>query len=509
MKKISSYPKLKYWAIFLIFFLLVCFVRSSSFFKSVIDWDESVYLVMADHLLQGDIPYTKIWDNKPPGIYFLFALCQLVFGKTILAIRILACLAVTFSSFLLYKTVGNFSSNSTLYSWAAGLLYLSASLNNGGIAANTEIFFTPFIIYAIYILSKQIRQNISQQKGIQFVLVGILLGISLQIKYVVIFDYFAVLIIIGIILYQEKKSNIYLFLKQFCITGGYLTIGLLIPTFMVIIFFWGNGYFNEYFSANFIANFINTTNTELSIKWFIRSFYYQFFTNFFLWISFVLSLFYLKRGGKSNILLYLYIWLVCVFCGLFFTKNFWDHYYLQLLPVLCLIAVYVISKIFQELDGTLSKKTKLMIMVVIFSSPLFYSSFSEVREAVKIVYFNYVKENRYMIDTPREIADYLKSRISENDYLYIADYQPILYYLLDARIPTKYIFPPIIYDEHFSKMAGIDGVKELKYIISKKPLYITLCKCLINDFYAQLDDSISNEYKLEKTIAGVEIYRRK
>jgi 4-amino-4-deoxy-L-arabinose transferase-like glycosyltransferase len=84
------------------FALLVLVLRSATFFHSVENWDESLYLLAARSVLDGHTLYTEIWDHKPPGIFYLCALGQLVFGRTVLSIRILAWLAVTASSLLLF-----------------------------------------------------------------------------------------------------------------------------------------------------------------------------------------------------------------------------------------------------------------------------------------------------------------------------------------------------------------------------------------------------------------------
>src|SRR5260370_7375034 len=39
--------------------------RAASFRVSVIDWDESLYLVMGQRWLQGGLPYVSIWDQHP------------------------------------------------------------------------------------------------------------------------------------------------------------------------------------------------------------------------------------------------------------------------------------------------------------------------------------------------------------------------------------------------------------------------------------------------------------
>jgi hypothetical protein len=51
--------------------------------------DQSIYAVAADGILRGEMPYRDVWDFKPPGIFVLYALAQAVFGKTMMAPRLL------------------------------------------------------------------------------------------------------------------------------------------------------------------------------------------------------------------------------------------------------------------------------------------------------------------------------------------------------------------------------------------------------------------------------------
>lgn len=51
--------------------------------------DQSIYAVVGDGLLHGQLPYRDRWDFKPPGIFFVYALAQAVFGKAMYAPRLL------------------------------------------------------------------------------------------------------------------------------------------------------------------------------------------------------------------------------------------------------------------------------------------------------------------------------------------------------------------------------------------------------------------------------------
>ncbi len=74
-------------ALWLILFALA--LRAPFFTVDVIDWDESTFILMGDAWANGALPYTALWDNKPPLCFAPFALTQLLFGKSIVAMRLL------------------------------------------------------------------------------------------------------------------------------------------------------------------------------------------------------------------------------------------------------------------------------------------------------------------------------------------------------------------------------------------------------------------------------------
>ncbi len=51
--------------------------------------DQGIYATVADGILHGKMPYRDLWDFKPPGIFLVYALAQAVFGRSMLAPRLL------------------------------------------------------------------------------------------------------------------------------------------------------------------------------------------------------------------------------------------------------------------------------------------------------------------------------------------------------------------------------------------------------------------------------------
>ena len=69
---ISAFKKSEIY-IFLILFILAFILRFFSFFPSVIDHDESTYLVIANEITKGKVLYADFTDIKPVGIFYITA----------------------------------------------------------------------------------------------------------------------------------------------------------------------------------------------------------------------------------------------------------------------------------------------------------------------------------------------------------------------------------------------------------------------------------------------------
>ncbi|MFQ5576413.1 MAG: ArnT family glycosyltransferase, partial [Anaerolineae bacterium] len=208
MRGVTVRPKVKEWLVFAAFLVLAIGLRISSFFKTVIDPDETLYLLISREMLRGQVLYTGLWDHKPPGIFAVYAAIQTALGESIFAMRLAACIVVATTCYLLYRLGTFIGGGRERYGLLAGLLYVVYSLNMGGLAANTEIFFTPLITLAFYLLftAEQYPVRLVGPGSLRVFLIGLLLGLGLQINYVVLFAFVAVALIVGGALYAARKS---------------------------------------------------------------------------------------------------------------------------------------------------------------------------------------------------------------------------------------------------------------------------------------------------------------
>ena len=77
-------------------------LRAASFRVSVIDWDESLYLVIVQRWLQGGLPYVSVWDQHPIGLPALLLVLTWIGCDALLAARVAGTLAVAATVAVLY-----------------------------------------------------------------------------------------------------------------------------------------------------------------------------------------------------------------------------------------------------------------------------------------------------------------------------------------------------------------------------------------------------------------------
>ena len=103
-------------------FCLVCIVLVTTF-----SWgrDQGIYALIGDGILNGKAPYLDLWDFKPPGVLFVYAAAQALFGRSIEAIRVLEALGLI-AMVLGLVTLSKRLQGNALAGWLAGAIAVYA-----------------------------------------------------------------------------------------------------------------------------------------------------------------------------------------------------------------------------------------------------------------------------------------------------------------------------------------------------------------------------------------------
>lgn len=489
------------------FFVAAFALRASSLFRSVLNWDESLYMLIARSMLQGSAPYTAIWNNTPPGIYAIFAPVLFVFPDSVPAIRILTCIVVGLTAFALYRLALVLSEGDHALGFIAGGLYVlySSSPVMGGLASNTELFYIPFTVWGFSAL-------LASKGALKDVLAGLLFGAGFQIKYHVAFDFLAALVVTGVSSPDSRGK-----LGAAARRWGPMLSGFLLPFVGVIVCFMIAGHAPEYVDSAILANLTYFADGRASLRRSFGIIVDQVFAHPLLWVSAVyVGLGLVRERAKTreeSSRSFALIWFAASLLGVLATRRSWDHYFLQTLPAMCLLASYSVLDVLR-VDMTTLRRAALVI-IVLFSTSMLNPARANLVAASWAAYQRYIIKTDEWKDTPLRIAEYLNERTESSDSVYVVDYEPVIYLLVHAQCPTRYPFPDHLTNPDLTPMTGIDPVDELRAIMRKTPLYVIRKRTPDygpSTFYLTLDEYIAGTYVHETSFrdgedVDIDLYR--
>ncbi|NQU95572.1 MAG: glycosyltransferase family 39 protein [Candidatus Omnitrophica bacterium] len=483
----------------LLLLLLILILRSPSYDKSVIDWDESMYLLGGDNILHGGILYKDFWDYKGPLLYLIFAFIIKVTGHSMLGLRLFTCVWIWFSALLIFF-IGKKLLNKTSGVFASIFFVVATSCANlAALASNSEIFFLLPVLIGAYIIL------FLKSKPVYFFIAGISLGLAFNINIISIFHFLPLLLFILIMKRNENG------LSQSMKNASIFCLGFLTPLFIFMAYFYYNGLMDKfmvvYFSKSF--QYIAQSFAPGLIMNRLSDFLYH--AAIVIWgicLLAVLSIFAYLSGfyGKDKKIGFLILWSISVLLGIVLHGRFFTHLFIQELPAICLLGGIFIGKIIY------SKVNKILVasIIILISVEMAFVVQDNIRYFGKII----LSQDKFRLnDTPARISDYVRPNLSSSEYIYVPNYEPIIYFLTKAKIPTKYSFPLVLmHAQSHEKKLGINAYEEVKKILSLKPSYIILRKretILSKEIDIYFNSHLEENYQLDKVIDKVHIYKRK
>jgi 4-amino-4-deoxy-L-arabinose transferase-like glycosyltransferase len=508
--------------------ILIILLRIPTFLYSVIDSDESIYLLVARSLVEGHAPYTEAWENKPPGIFFLFAAAMLAFGKSIASIRILACLSILAAALPIHLLTRRLAGGSGAAGAFAALLYVVSSMGYGGTSANTEIFFiapAAWSVYLVVILSlKPIVDPL--RSFLRYLGPGLLMGLAIQIKTVAIFDMAAASLLMAVLISRHRERP--LRARLGATLAGWFALGVGVTCWFAAClgYYYAIQRLDEYIFTNFIVPraYVNGAFQLSVVGSSLRRAVYG---NLLPWIVAGVALVAVaspggvRRSERLSLALGL-VWLTLTFLAIGSTGKLFGHYFLQALPPLCLLAGLVFGSLSAQIAAARARATLGFLLLAV---PVTQVAVPFEIEAAKKAYFRFIKhESTQHFDTSTladTLSDYLKTRVRPGEVIYLVDGPPVVYFLTDTAIPTKYVFSSYQTHTWFSQVLGISNLEELKRILARNPVYITMPPGWRERkpeprfyweqrdwrYFDELKSILERDFVLKDVVMGTEIYQ--
>ncbi len=136
--------------------LLAALVRLHPFMEGNDDGDVGVYVLAARAWLHGALPYTTVWEYKPPGLFALYAAALTVFGDGSRASAALALLAGAATTLVLWRLVARLAGERA--GVLAAILFACCSIENDGLLGDAELLTVPFAAASLLALTSAGRR---------------------------------------------------------------------------------------------------------------------------------------------------------------------------------------------------------------------------------------------------------------------------------------------------------------------------------------------------------------
>lgn len=461
---------------------LAIVLRWFSFSFTVIDHDESTYIVIAQGLLQGKTYLLDLIDTKPIGIFLVYAGLIQLSGGSIFGMRLLTAVVVGLTAYLLYRQ-GRRATGSDAVGWAAGIAYLfiSSIFSRIGIPPNTELFFVPLAVGAIA-LAWDAGNRVGRYLG-----AGLLLGLGFVIKYVVAADAFA----LGLFLLLPGLRR-----GEWLATIVYRCLPLTLAFFLPILAVYG--YYQQLGATE--AFWFYTL--EVTGRYPVRStvvekivFLLDFYGRFFPWTLLAILASGEPLAADRSWQRFCWLWLGCTSIMVLLPGKLFNHYHIQLMAPLSALAATFFHPARQRwpwLRGWPPVRTYAVVGGLFLLITTLHA-------------LNFGRKE----DAPAEIADFLRPRLEAGDRIYTGDFHQILYYLLDRDPPTAYVHGSLLFEESHQHALNIDLPAEAHAIMQLAPRYVLLYE---QHKLTALTDSIDHYYQLVHTFPyarPVQLYERK
>ncbi len=434
---------------------------------SVIDWDESIYMLVGRDILHGLLPYDGAFDHKPAALHYLFALAQLVFGAGVHAIRLLAIIVVTATALVLSWLIRTCASADLFTSASVGVIYAILSTLNGGLATNSEIILNLYLAAAFLIFYRSgMARRFAPRAALSL---GGVFGIMVHTNYLA--GLWVLAFCLVYFLSVRSIPGLTRGLKIFGKTGlivlaGFLTVSAVLLAPIII---WGDiaHYFvKQYNFLSYYRAYIE--NTLIILYFFDALLKYLLIVDV---ILFVLAYRFMtkKRQSAENrdmayqMLVFLFISIIAISAS----GRFFNHYFILILPGLCILTGLTLNWSTEQPRGRrfCAAVTIVAAVTSIYFEPEQYSRGLKAHAEVLA---------GRPADVLKQIARDLKDVLDSSDTVYVYDYHHVLYALLDVEPPTNYPLSVHHLDPRYAGPLGIDPAAEVARILKQGPRFVII-----------------------------------
>lgn len=423
-------------------------LRGSTLGYPIIHIDEQFYLLVGDRMLHGAVPFVDIWDRKPIGLFLLYGAIRLLGGDGILQYQLVALACVAGTSLVIYRMAREIAS--PMGAWWAGVayqLFLSAFFCFGGQA---PVFYNLLMALAGLGMMGVWTAKTDRRLFLHGLAIMAVVGVSLQIKYTVVFEGIA----FGLMLMARAQALGWSHGRILAAATGWAGVALL-PTLAAWGAYIAMGHGMAFAQANFLSIFDRHEEFDGSLFRLFK----ETLALLPVWAALFLAprqmppLRYAARPAQG----FLRIWAAVAVAGFLLFGTWYDHYVAPLLVPLMALAAPTLGR-----GRPFRWYTHFMLGIGMAAA------------AVVTIYNTSHHGTTEEIELAADMIRNAAATPTGQGCVYINEGDPILYHMTNACFVTRYVFPNHLNNLTEQRALGVDANSEMRAVLARRPQVVVM-----------------------------------
>ncbi len=483
--------------IMLVFLLsLIAFSLSLIPFRFGMEIDEGIwnYIARMWHLY-GLAPYTDLVENKPPGIFYVFYISNILFGLNLWFPRLLAVLSLTATSGVLYL-LGKSLHNKTTGLFA--MMFFGMCMSSyvvGAYTVSTESFMVFFSTLSFLWVAYANHQQVYWRYVACILLAGISIGCALAFKQIALADMGALFWFYC--LYGWKRSSPHRkFFRDMLLAFGGVFLATVLSLIPVLA---GGSSFASYIECVWkLILFSGTVHPEtVTVK---KSFKVWAQSEMVFW--YVALYWFIVKSKLFRIhgipVISILVWTAAAFVAVNSAGTFWWHHQQQVIAPMSLVIALTLGIFVENFSLTVAARRKVVLLFLILMIVVFmpFPSIADYAHNQALFY-----DNNPRTVGKKEVGLWVKENTNIDDTVYVYEtIGPVVLAYADRRPASRLFSRMFFHNEEY--------VREfMRDVRSDPPRYLLIRS---GTFFSKgFKHFISEEYKISEKKFGYNIFEHK
>jgi 4-amino-4-deoxy-L-arabinose transferase-like glycosyltransferase len=403
-------------------------IRLPFFFRAVIDWDESTFIIIGQSVVDGFLPNEIAWDVKPAFVFWWFGGAIELFGKTIPAVRFAGFMWLVLSAYILYKSAFSITRSRLGGVFAAAMFIVAGSAYS--LNVSTEHLAVLPMAGAILVLCNSGRHLRSVFLG------GLLLGLACMFRLNLVY---LCLVVGAFVCTEMQRTSWEAFLYGSLKKGVCFSVGVLAPALLSFLPYLFSGHWQLWVVVYEAA--VSYSGEQRSFAKNVVQTLHESSTNLVgatMWGAALLGALVISRRWKDLSPERRSDWLLCgafvlgSLLSIVMSGPVYEHYFIQLVPGLSMFVAAAFIPPGEAFGLSRADWTKFAFGSLLIAIAIFRTAASEWSGLVHRLWAG--EPLSYGVEY--DIAKFIRSQGTEDFSLFMMD-NHLVYWLLRRYPPTR------------------------------------------------------------------------